>query len=301
MSTAVAIGVFDGVHLGHQELLRRTIDTARDMRLKPAVLTFDPHPAAVVAPGREPRLLTTVEERCRLIRAQGIDQILVLAFDKDIAAMTPELFAQDFLRAKLDAQAVIVGEDFSFGCNRSGSIATLSELGFVTRSLTPVKYRGVAVSSTEIRNRIESGDVSRAGRLLNRPYTISGNVVPGHGIGSKQTVPTLNLQTNAEVLPAKGVYITRTNQRWNSITNIGVRPTFGGDVLLSIETFILSPFEEPAPKSITLEFFRRVRDERRFDSPDALKTQILRDVKTANTYFRRIKTINTWQLYQQEK
>lgn len=301
MSTAVAIGVFDGVHLGHQELLRRTIETARELQLKPAVLTFDPHPAAVVAPGREPRLLTTVEERCRLIREQGIDQILVLAFDTDVATMTPEHFAQKFLRAKLDAQAVIVGEDFSFGCNRSGSIATLSELGFVTRPLTPVKYRGVAVSSTEIRNRIESGDVSRAGRLLNRPYTISGNVVSGYGIGSKQTVPTLNLQTNAEVLPVKGVYITRTNQRWNSITNIGVRPTFGGDDLLSIETFILSPFEEPTPKSITLEFFRRVRDERRFDSPDALKAQILRDVKKTNTYFRRIKTINTWQLYQQEK
>jgi riboflavin kinase/FMN adenylyltransferase len=287
MSTAVAIGVFDGVHLGHQALLRRTIETSREFGLNPAVLTFDPHPAAVVAPGREPRLLTTVEERCRLIREQGIDKILVLPFDKKIAAMTPEQFAQDILRGQLDAKAIIVGEGFNFGRDRVGSVETLAGLGFVTRPLVPVKYRGVVVSSTQIRKCIESGDVSLAGRLLDRPYEIFGDIVSGHGIGSKQTVPTLNLKTNSEVLPANGVYITRTNHRWNSITNVGNRPTFENDGAISIETFILSPFKEPSPKSMTLEFLRRVRDERKFDSPDALKAQILRDVKTANTYFRR--------------
>lgn len=288
MSTAVTIGVFDGVHLGHQELVRRTIETATDLRLRPAVLTFNPHPASVVAPGREPRLLTTIEERCRLIRTLGIDNILVLPFNEGIAVMTPEQFANDILRTKLNATAILVGEGFHFGCRRAGTIATLTELGFVTRPLAPVKYRGVVVSSTEIRTRIELGDVSRAGRLLNRCYAISGEIVSGHGIGSKQTVPTLNLLTKAEVLPAKGVYITRTNRRWNSITNIGTRPTFENNGALSIETFLLGPFEEPAPPSITLEFLRRVREERKFDSPAALKAQILRDVATANTYFRRL-------------
>jgi riboflavin kinase / FMN adenylyltransferase len=288
MSTAVAIGVFDGVHLGHQALLRHTIETARELNLKPAVLTFDPHPAAVIAPGREPRLLTTVEERCRLIREQGIEEIFVLPFDAAIAAMTPDQFAQSVLRSKLETRAVVVGEDFHFGHNRAGTVATLSELGFLTRTLAPVQYRGADVSSTEIRKRIESGDVARAGRLLNRPYSISGEHISGHGIGHKQTVPTLNLRTNAEVLPSKGVYITRTNCRWNSITNVGIRPTFENDGTLSIETFLLGPFEEPAPESIVLEFLRRVRDERKFDSPEALKAQILRDVSTANRYFRRI-------------
>jgi len=288
MSTAVAIGVFDGVHLGHQALLRRTIEMARELDLRPAVLTFDPHPAAVIAPGREPRLLTTVEERCRLIREQGIKEILVLPFSAPIAAMTPDQFAQTILRAKLDARAIVVGEGFHFGHNRAGTVATLSELGFVTRSLAPVQYRGVVVSSTEIRKRIESGDVARAGRLLNRPFSISGDIVSGHGIGHKQTVPTLNLKTNAEVLPAKGVYITRTNHRWNSITNLGIRPTFENNGALSIYTFLLGPFEEPAPESIVLEFLQRVREERKFDSPEALKAQIMRDVKTANNYFRRL-------------
>lgn len=288
MSTAVTIGVFDGVHLGHRELLRRTVETARELNLRPAVLTFDPHPASVVAPGHVPRLLTTVKERCRLIRTAGIDNILVLPFDEKIAAMTPEQFANDILRTKLNATAILVGEGFHFGCNRTGTIATLGDLGFVTRSLAPVQYRGVVVSSTEIRERIDAGDVSFAGRLLSRPYAIEGDVVHGHGIGSKQTVPTLNLQTNAEVLPANGVYITRTNRRWNSITNIGTRPTFENAGALSIETFILSPFEEPAPPSITLEFLRHVREERKFDSPAALKAQILRDVSQANKYFRRL-------------
>lgn len=264
------------------------METAQELRLRSAVLTFDPHPASVVAPGREPRLLTTVQERCRLIRTLGIDNILVLPFDERIAAMTPAQFANDILRARLNATAILVGEGFHFGCRRAGTIATLSDLGFIVRPLAPVKYRGLVVSSTEIRKRIESGDVSRAGRLLNRPYSIFGDIVSGHGIGSKQTVPTLNLQTSAEVLPANGVYITRTNHRWNSITNIGTRPTFENNGALSIETFLLSPFEEPAPKSITLEFLRRVRDERKFDSSEALRAQILRDVTTAKTYFRRL-------------
>jgi riboflavin kinase/FMN adenylyltransferase len=291
--TAVAIGVFDGVHLGHQHLLRRTIDTARELDLTPAVLTFHPHPVSVVAPGRAPRLLMTVEERCRLIREQGIENIVVLPFDARIAAMPPDQFADDILRAQLNARAILVGENFRFGCQRSGDVATLDQLGFVTRPLHRIEFRGHVVSSSEIRKRIEAGEVSRAGRLLNRCFALTGAIVHGHGIGSKQTVPTLNLRPDSEVIPARGVYITRTSdlgstRRWNSITNVGTRPTFEDTAETSIETFLLDPFTEPTPARIRLEFLQRVRDEVKFESPEALKAQIFRDVSTARTYFRRV-------------
>ena len=291
--TAVAIGVFDGVHLGHQELLRRTIATARELGLKSAVLTFHPHPACVVAPDRAPRLLYSAEERRELLLSQGIETVHCLPFDKSVASMSPEQFAEGPLRALVKAKAIFVGENFRFGYRRAGDVATLTQLGFDVRPLPAVKFRGLIVSSSEIRKRIQGGEVSLAGRLLGRPYAISGDIVSGHGIGSKQTVPTLNLRTAAEVIPGNGVYITRTtdlvtNTRWNSITNIGTRPTFDNAGGISIETFVLDPFTPPRPERIRLEFLRRVREERKFDDPDLLKAQILKDVAVAKTYVRRL-------------
>jgi len=292
--SAVAMGVFDGVHRGHQELLRRTIAAARERGLKSAVLTFDPHPACVVAPGRAPKLLLSIEERCRRIAEAGIEEILVLPFTEQVAAMPPDEFAARELKSAMNARAILVGDNFRFGCERAGDIRTLAQLGFEVLPLVPVSYRGTIVSSSEIRRSIEAGDVSRAGRFLNRPYGIEGNIIHGHGIGSKQTVPTLNLATAAEVLPATGVYITRTtdlddSRQWDSISNIGVRPTFEREGPLSIETYLLSPFAEPTPHRVRLEFLRRVREERKFSSPDLLKTQILKDVSAAQKYFRRLK------------
>jgi riboflavin kinase/FMN adenylyltransferase len=291
--TAVAIGVFDGVHIGHQALLRRTMETAREMGLKSAVLTFHPHPACVVAPDRAPRLLYPIEERKELLLAQGVDEVHVLPFDKALVAMSAEQFAEDTLRTQLRARAVLVGENFRFGFQRKGDVATLARMGFVTRPLAPVKYRGLVVSSSEVRKRIQDGEVSLAGRLLGRPYGISGEIVRGHGIGSKQTVPTLNLNTTAEVIPANGVYITHTTDLatgtgWNSITNIGTRPTFENGGGVSIETFLLDTLEGPPPERIRLDFLRHVREERKFESAEALKGQILRDVAIAKTYFRRL-------------
>jgi riboflavin kinase/FMN adenylyltransferase len=290
--TAVAIGVFDGVHVGHQQLLLRVIETARDLGLKPAVLTFHPHPACIVAPERAPRLLYSIEERCALLRERGIEDVHVLPFNNEVAAMSPEEFAAGPLRSTLEARAIIVGEDFRFGNRRAGDITTLQRLGFTVRPLPAVRLRGLVVSSSEIRKRIEGGEVSLAGRLLNRPYAISGEIVSGHGIGSKQTVPTLNLATDAEVLPANGVYVTRTtdlatNDRWNSITNIGTRPTFENSGGLSIETFLLEELKGSTPERIRVEFLRRVRAERKFESPEELRSQIFLDVKVANKYFRR--------------
>ena len=294
--SVITIGNFDGVHAGHRQLLRRVVELAREHNLKPAVLTFDPHPTRVVAPERAPRLLTTVEERIELIREQGIEEVMVLPFTEEVARLAPEAFVERIVVGRLHARIVMVGDNFRFGHKQAGNIGTLSELGirfgFQTHIVDAVRRRGRIVSSSEIRRLIEEGNVALAGRLLERPYALSGNVVSGHGIGSKQTVPTLNLSTPAEVIPANGVYITRTRDpetgdRWDSLTNVGNRPTFGGDGL-SIETFLLSSFEGLTPGRISVEFLRRVRDERKFESAEALKQQIFRDVGRAQTFFRRL-------------
>jgi riboflavin kinase/FMN adenylyltransferase len=294
---AVAIGNFDGVHMGHRHLLRATVQMAGELRVKPAVLTFDPHPAFVVAPERAPQLLTTIEERGALLGEEGIEGILILPFTREIARLSPEEFVSRILRDVLRAGAVVVGDNFRFGHKQAGDARMLTELGnrygFQTRILHAVSWRGRAVSASAIRERIESGDVARAARLLERPYGLNGEVVRGHGVGSKQTVPTLNLRTSAQVLPARGVYVTRTasrddGRRWNSITNVGYRPTFGGDTGLSIETFLLDPLSGAAPGHISVGFLRRIREERKFESPEALKAQIMRDVARAQAYFRRV-------------
>jgi riboflavin kinase/FMN adenylyltransferase len=295
----LTIGIFDGVHAGHRELLRRTVSVARGHGLHPVALTFDPHPAAVVAPERVPRMLMSLDERCQAILAEGIEHILVLHFDAAVSRLGPEEFAVRYLYEGLGARAVLVGERFRFGHGQSGDTAALqrlgAQLGFETHILERVRRRGLIVSSTEIRRRIDSGNVALAARLLERCYALPGEVIRGHGIGAKQTVPTLNLQTSAEVLPRSGVYITRTTDAdtghcWNSITNVGYRPTFGptsaGDGL-SIETFLLDPLEGAAPARIRVEFLCRVREERKFESPAALKEQILRDVAKAHAFFRR--------------
>lgn len=294
---AVTIGNFDGVHTGHQELLHEVKRAASERRLRPAVLTFDPHPASIVAPHRASRLLTTQAERCSVMAREGIQYVLVLPFTREVANWTPEQFVERVLVKALHAGVVVVGDNFRFGHNQAGDVTVLARLGqrlgFETRVVSPVQWRGRIVSSSAIRRAVEAGNVGLAGRLLGRPYAVEGVVVPGHGVGSKQTVPTLNLQTHAQVLPMTSVYITRTRdlesgRQWNSITNLGYRPTFGGTEL-SLETFLLAPFEPPAPSRIRVEFLLRVREERKFDSPEALKAQILRDVGRAGAYFRRMK------------
>ncbi len=295
--TVLTIGNFDGVHAGHRHLLQCVRELAREHNLTPAVLTFDPHPTKVVAPDRAPRLLSTIEERVALIHEQGVKDVTVLPFTREIAMLFPHEFVERIVVNQLHARFVLVGGNFHFGHQKSGNVDTLTELGlrfgFETRVIPAVRKRGWLVSSSAVRKLIDAGDVAMAGRLLERPYALSGCVVSGHGVGSKQTVPTLNLSTAAEVIPAKGVYITRTRDldsgaRWESITNVGNRPTFGGGEL-SVETFLLSLLNGPAPVRISVEFLRRVREERTFESPAALKEQILRDAGRAQTFFRRVK------------
>jgi riboflavin kinase / FMN adenylyltransferase len=296
--SALTIGNFDGVHYGHRRILRRLVALAKARDWKPSVLTFDPHPTRIVAPERSPRLMTTVERRAELMREEGIEQALILPFTAELAQLSPEQFVRDILAERLGARAVLVGDNFRFGHRHEGDVATLTRLGarygFETEVVPAVQCRGRIVSSSGIRELVGSGDVAAAARLLLRPYALEGNVVSGRGVGSKQTVPTLNLATPAELIPARGVYITCTrdldgDRRWDSITNIGYRPTFGASDELTIETFLLQPLEGEAPRRIRVEFLRRVRDERQFASPDALRAQILDDVGAAQRYFRRVR------------
>lgn len=293
---AITIGNFDGVHRGHQQILRQVIAVAREEGWKSAVLTFDPHPAKLVAPANAPRLLMTLEERIKTVLGQGIDEILILPFNENIAALEPEDFVREILVDKLKARGVLVGENFHFGKRAAGDAAMLEELGgrfsFESEIIEPVVWRGRVISSSEIRRSIEAGDVSTACRMLGRPYALTGAVVPGEGRGSKQTVPTLNLDTRAEVQPKNGVYVTRTRERgssreWPSITNVGYRPTFDGRNR-TIETYLLAPLEGAPPPEIAVELLRWVREERKFENADALKKQILRDVNRAQAYFRRL-------------
>jgi riboflavin kinase/FMN adenylyltransferase len=294
--SVLTIGKFDGVHAGHAHLLAQVASLAAERGLEPAVMTFDPHPVCVIAPGHAPRPLISLEERCAKIRERGIERIFILPFTLEISRLSPEEFVSRYVRDQMRARVVIVGRNFRFGYKQAGDPGVLAALGdqygFETRLLEALKLRGLIVSASEIRNRIEAGEVSLAGRLLGRPYAIEGEVVAGQGIGSRQTVPTLNLHTSAEVLPRDGVYITRTHDldggaAWNSITNIGMRPTFDGHAR-TIETFLLDPFDGATPRRIRVEMLRRVREERKFENPEVLKAQIMRDVARANAYFRRV-------------
>lgn len=287
--SALTIGNFDGVHAGHRVLMRRAAEIARENGWKPSVLTFQPHPAKIVAPARAPQLITSFERRVDLMAQEGIEQVLVLPFTPEVALWTPEQFVSDLLVHRLGVQAVVVGEDFRFGHKQAGDSRMLEECGrkygFREVLIPPVEVRGERASSSLVRQSVTAGRVAHAARLLCKPFALEGPVVPGQGIGSKQTVPTLNLQPDSEVMPRAGVYVTRTRdldgpRRWESITNVGTRPTFNGRQL-TVETFLLQPLDPPAPARILVEFLRWIREERKFDSPEALKSQILQDVRRA--------------------
>ncbi|HOL69821.1 MAG TPA: bifunctional riboflavin kinase/FAD synthetase [Bryobacteraceae bacterium] len=292
---ALTIGNFDGVHAGHRRILRRVVAVARERGWKPSALSFDPHPTRIVATERAPRLMTTPARRASLMGEEGIEQLLVLPFTPEFSRLTPEEFARQVLVEALDARAVLVGDNFRFGHEHAGDTRTLAELGrrlgFSTEVIPAIRMRGRIVSSSEVRRLVEAGNVSLACRLLETPFAIEGEVAPGRGIGSKQTVPTLNLVPGDGLVPATGVYVTRTRDLdsprvWDSITNCGRRPTFGGGEL-TVETYLLDPLEGPAPRAIRVQFLRRLREERKFPSAEALKEQIMRDVARARKYFRR--------------
>lgn len=294
--SALTIGNFDGVHRAHRALLRQVVEKAGTSGWHASVLTFDPHPTRVIAPARAPRLLTTLNQRLVYMEEQGIDAVLALPFTLETARWTPEEFVQRVLVDGLQTRAVFVGDNFRFGHKQAGDTRLLRELGerfgFSTEIVDAVQWRGKVVSSSAVREELKAGAVGKAARLLARPHFVEGNVVSGHGIGSKQTVPTLNLETASETVPADGVYATRARdlddgRLWPSITNVGMRPTFDGDAR-TIETFLLAPLDGDTPRRLRIEFLRWIREERKFAGPAELRAQILRDVERAKAFHRRI-------------
>ena len=232
----------------------------------------------------------------------GAERILVLPFNDRLARFSPEEFVSQILIQGLQAQAIFVGENFRFGHKQAGTTRTLTELGqshkFKALFLPPVSYRGKVVSSSAIRQNIAAGNVAFAGRLLNRCFSLQGDVVKGHGIGSRETVPTLNIKLPEGQIIPRGVYITQTREPsngrvWPSITNAGTRPTFDG-AELTVETFLLSPLTGAAPQHIQLQFRHFLRPEQQFPDAAALKTQILRDVTRAQAFWRRVSKAPAW-------
>jgi len=293
--SALTIGNFDGVHIGHREIFRRVVRIAREHGWRPSALTFDPHPTTVVAPDRAPQLLSTPRQRCRWMSEEGIEQVVILPFTPAFSQLTPEQFCLRFLKDRFQAKAVLIGANFRFGHGHAGDTGSLKrfgeQFGFLAEIVPSVFYRRRMVSSSEVRRLIARGDLTTANRMLARAYTISGKVVPGRGIGSVWTVPTLNLQPAAGLLPAAGVYITHTKdpdsgRTWKSITNIGRRPTFDGTET-TIETHLLDPLEEDTPRNLEVAFLRRLRGEKAFPDAGSLKEQILRDASRARVWYRR--------------
>ena len=291
--SVVSVGNFDGVHRAHAHVLEEIVRRARQSGVKAVAVAFEPHPARILRPDSGLKLLTPVPEKLRLLEATGIDAVLMLPFGRDLSLMTPRQFAERILKMKLHAREVHEGYNFRFGHKAAGDVNLLSqfgqEMGFEVKVYPEQKLRGEPVSSSHIRKLLGAGRVSRARHLLARPFCILGAPGRGRGYGSKYTVPTINLARYEELVPKDGVYIAWTlvgGERFDSVTNVGNRPTFGADSF-AIETHLLNfhPIELTPESEVEICFLDRLREEIKFPSVDALREQIARDVKKARRYF----------------
>jgi riboflavin kinase/FMN adenylyltransferase len=299
--STLAIGNFDGIHLGHQSILRAAVARAQECNAIATTLTFDPLPQKVLRPDTAPLRITSTEQRLNCFAAMGMNAAVVIPFTHELAKLSPQEFVDEILVQDLQVRAVFIGENFRFGHKQAGNARLLVELGaqrgFDVVVLPPVIYKGEIVSSTIIRREIAEGDVAHAARLLGRPFVLSGKVVSGTGTGRRFTFPTLNLAPEQELLPAKGVYVTRTrfdgdSRTRRSVTNIGVRPTFNGSSL-SVETHLLEMPGEIAPARIEVHFWRRLREEKKFNGPEELRAQIARDIAAAKKFFTRLRHLRS--------
>ena len=288
----VTIGNFDGVHRGHQEILRGVRELAVQTGRIPSVLTFSPHPVRVLRPAEAPSLLMTLDQRLAAIQELGIEAVLVLRFDTEMANVSPEDFVRRFLLETMNARAVLVGANFRFGRRQAGDTMLLTRLGknggIEVRVVPPVIDDGVVVSSTAIRNALRDGRVEDARQMLGRPFSLQGEIGPGTGQGRKLVVPTLNLTTPQEMLPKTGVYATEAivqGKSYRAATNVGVRPTFDG-TRMAIESHLLGFSDSLTSGKMEVRFWARLRDERKFPGPEALREQVLRDIEQAREYFR---------------
>ena len=292
--TVAAIGNFDGVHLGHQEILLAVAREARQLNARALAITFEPHPEQFLRPEQAPLLLTPLAERLRLLALTGIDAVLVLPFDAALAELCADDFVRKILVKTLNVRSLHEGGNFRFGRRAEAGVAELksfgAELGFGVQIHLPVTVRGLEVSSSAIREYVAAGDMKRARWMLGRPFAVRSTQARGRGIGTRLLVPTVNLAAYDGLLPAFGVYVTRLivgERHFQAVTNVGNRPTFGADSF-AVESHILDfePIEMTAETPIDQEFLLRLRGEIVWPSPEALKAQIIKDVAKAKRYFR---------------
>lgn len=296
MSSVLAIGNFDGVHLGHQALLQQAITTAREIQSTAIVLTFDPHPTRVLAPERVAPLLLTLSRKQELLLELGIDRVVVQRFDQDFSKKTPYAFVQDVI-VPLKTEKIFVGTDFCFGSQRQGTIETLTQLGeefgFTTHATPLTTLDGLPTSSSRVRRALAEGNLELVQTLLGRPFDFDGCVVKGNQRGRTIGFPTANLITQTEALPKSGVYAVRAS--WseggetlsaNGMMNIGIRPTFEqGSPQQTIEVHLFDTNRDLYGKTLRVVCIQRLRDEQKFETIEALKAQLQRDEKTTRALF----------------
>jgi riboflavin kinase/FMN adenylyltransferase len=283
---ALAIGNFDGMHLGHQALLQKLNDTAKVLNLTSAVMTFEPHPREFFSPETAPARLSSLREKLEHFAEAGVEFTYVCRFNRRLAGLTPQEFMKNILRDSLNAQAILVGEDFRFGAMRAGSTLDFLEAKFNLISLPQVDLENARVSSTRVRSALAAGDLQEACLLLNRPYSMSGKVVHGAKLGRQLGFPTANVHMRHEHPVLTGVYAVKLDGL-NAVANLGVRPTLGGLSMLMLEVHVLDFNADLYGKHVHVDFLHKIRDEVKFVGLDALKAQIALDVEDARNFFKK--------------
>jgi len=290
----LSIGNFDGVHIGHQTILRHVASRSRDLGTVSAAMTLDPHPVKLLRPRQAPRLLTTLDQRLQLIERTGIQACLVVPFTHRLARMAAEDFVRDVLVRRLGVREVYIGSNFRFGADRGGDVDLLArmgeELGFTAAGAPTVEVSGEVVSSTGVRQAVADGKVGDVSELLGRFMYVDGNVLEGKRLGRKLGFPTLNVEWANELIPKRGVYITAThvpsfNRTFPSVTNLGFRPTVYENSIATMESHLLDFMGDVYRERVRLFFLERVRDEQHFNSTTQLMTQINRDVQKTRDWF----------------
>ena len=292
--TVLTLGVFDGLHLGHQRIMHRVVERAKAVGAAATAITFDPHPRSVLHPESAPPMLQTLDQRLANLEVLGIEQTIVIRFDRDFASQSADDFLRDIIHDRLQAKEVYLGKGFAFGRARGGNIDLLrrmsGDLGFVAYEVDEVQIRGQRISSSKIRELLAEGRINLARRMLGRPYGVEGVIIRGDRRGHTIGFPTANLHPHNRVIPRFGVYATATliDGIWRrSITNIGVRPTFGAESDPSIESYIFDFDGELYGDVLRVRFLHRIRDEKKFGGIDQLKAQIEKDSRRALNYFKR--------------
>ena len=292
--TVLTLGVFDGLHLGHQLIMRTVVERAQAVGAVPTVITFDPHPRAVLHPESAPPLLQTFDQKIEALDVLGIQQTIVVRFTKRFAQLRAEDFLRDVVHDRLQAREVYLGRGFAFGRDREGNIELLKRvsgnLGFSAEEVPEVQLRGHRISSSRIRELLKQGHVDLVRSMLGRPYGVEGRVVRGKERGRILGFPTANLAPQNRVIPRNGVYVTATliEGTWRrSITNVGTRPTFETIEEPSVETYVINWSGDLYGDVVRVRFLHRLRDEKKFESIESLKEQIDQDLHRAERYFER--------------